>query len=138
MPSQIDIPEEKKNLDEIRKVTAWDILLVIVFIAAALSFIPVFYTSQPARVVVYKDNNVYAEYQLKTDREFNVKGYEGNMNVRIINNQVYIQSSTCKEQICVKTGKIGRSYQQLICAPNHILIEIHTNKVDKTIDAITR
>ena len=122
----------------IRTLTPWDILLLVIFIAAAVAFIPVFYANQPAKVVVYKDNAKYAEYELGIDREFTVMGYEGEMRVQIADSRVRILSSTCKEQICVKSGAIARPCQQLICAPNHVLIEIHTNNADREIDAITR
>lgn len=138
MLAQSNVTREKNSPEEIRKVTVWDIILVIVFITSATAFIPVFYINQPARIVIYKDNTVYAEYQLQPDREITIKGHEGDMNLKVYNGEVKIESSTCKEQICVKSGKIGRPFQQLICAPNHVLVEIRSPKADRDVDAITR
>lgn len=126
------------NNNEINSFTLWDILLIVILLGVAIAFIPYFYTNQPAKIVVYRDNAVSAEYSLNQDREFVVAGHDGDMVVKIDDNHVAILSSTCKEQICVKSGKISRPYQQLICAPNHVLIEIHSSKADRDVDAITR
>lgn len=130
----------KQNIFEtIRTITAWDVALIIVFIVAAVYSFPVLYAHQPATVAVYKDNTLYAEYPLSEDREFSLNGYEGPMTIRIQNGHVFVHSSTCRKQICVKSGKISKPFRQIICAPNHVLIEIHSHKkTEEKIDAITQ
>lgn len=129
----------KQNSDEkIRTLTIWDVVLILFAIAGAGYSIPIIQANKPSEVVIYKDNNLYAKYPLTVDREFSVNGHEGLMKIRIHDSHVSVCSSTCRKQICVKSGKISKPYQQLICAPNHVLIEIQSNKERDTIDAITR
>jgi hypothetical protein len=38
----------------------------------------------------------------------------------------------------VHTGHIRRSYQQIICAPNHVIVEILATHATDTPDAVVR
>jgi hypothetical protein len=50
---------------------------------------------------------------------------------------VRVLRADCPRQICVRAGAIRRSGQQIVCAPNHILIELETSS-GKGLDAITQ
>ena len=127
------------RFQKIKTVTLFDFLLIICLITGAFFSLPVIYAHQPSTVAVYKDNSLYAEYPLCEDREITLRGHEGPMKIQVQGCRVSIISSTCKEQICVKSGHISASFQQLICAPNHVLVEIRSkNKAGKEIDAITQ
>ena len=101
--------------------------------------IPVIQSHQPSTVAIYKDNAIIAEYPLSENKDIHIDGHEGPMTIVLDNEQVFIRNSTCRKQICVKSGKIRNSYQQLVCAPNHILVEIRSNKKEEEkIDAIAQ
>lgn len=131
---------KKQNVSEKIRIFTWfDLLLIILIISGAVGSIPLIRANQPSTVAIYKDNSVYAEYPLNEDREISVKGHEGPMKVRIHDGCVSVSSSTCMKQICVKSGAISKPYRQLVCAPNHVLIEIRSHKkTEQKIDAITR
>lgn len=40
------------------------------------------------------------------------------------NGEIFVMSSTCTDKICVHTGKISKSGEGIICAPNRVSIEI--------------
>ena len=87
-------------------------------------------------VAIYRDGRLAARYPLDKDRDATIQGAIGTMTVRIYQKSVRVVSSDCPEKICIMTGSIRRPAQQIICAPNHILITIGTSK--GSCDAVTR
>jgi len=127
------------TVQKIRTVTPGDILLVVGLIAGAIFSIPAIHARQPSTVAIYIDNALYAEYPLCEDREIPVRGRKGLMKIGVQECRVSVLCSTCREQICVKSGHISASFQQLVCAPNHVLVEIRSgNGAGKEIDAIAQ
>jgi hypothetical protein len=118
--------------------TFYDLIIIFILIAASLLSIPYLNNNRPSTVIIYKDNNIYAKYPLNKNREITVNGYHGPMNIEILNGRIRIVSSTCQKQICVNYGYINKSFQQLICVPNHILIEIQSKNGNSGFDAIAK
>jgi hypothetical protein len=118
--------------------TPGDAVLLLVLILGAVGAVPFIQSHSPATVVVYKDNTLYAEYPLDINNEFIIDGSVGRMKVRIGDTGVAVVSSTCSKQICLHGGVIRMPFQQLICVPNHILIEIQSKKAKEKIDAFIR
>lgn len=139
MTNQNNNPKKQYVFEKIRTFTVLDFLLILLAIGGAVSSIPIIQANQPSTVAIYKDNTLYAEYPLNEEREFLIKGHEGPMIIKIHNSHISVSSSTCRKQICVKSGAISKPFQQLVCAPNHVLIEIRSpKKAEERIDAITR
>lgn len=86
---------------------------------------------------VYKIDKVIARYPLDEDRVFSVKGINGNLEVEIKDERVRVLSSSCPHQICVDTGWISRTYEQIICAPNRVFISLKTEAEKEDIDAVS-
>lgn len=132
----------KKSQDEVNNklpvLTIGDFILIIFLIFLSAGTYSEIYTNNGSTVAVYIDNRLVAEYMLENDRIFDIKVDKGNVKVCVKNRKVSVLSSTCRRQVCVKSGKISRSYQQLVCAPNHVLIEIKGKSGEKDIDAITK
>ena len=131
---------KKQDVSEnIRTFTWFDLLLIILVMSGAVGSIPLIRANQPSTIAIYKDNSLYATYPLNEDRELSIQGRQGPMKIRIHDGFVSVSSSTCMKQICVKSGAISKSYQQLVCAPNHVLIEIQSHKKEEEkIDAISQ
>lgn len=122
----------------VKTFTSGDAVLLFVLVLSAVSAVPFIQSHSPATVVVYKDNTLYAKYPLDINNEFIIDGYEGRMKVRIADKGVAVVSSTCSKQICLHGGVIRMPFQQLICVPNHILIEIQSKNTKEKIDAFIR
>lgn len=116
----------------------FDALIILVLAAAAVAFIPAMRASAPATVVVRKDNLLLARYPIDRDVTFTVIGREGPLSISIAQKGVAVTHATCKNQVCVETGRIRRPFQQIICAPNHVIVEIVSSQATDTIDAIAR
>ena len=115
-----------------------DLLLALALAVGAAGFIPVMRASSPSTVIIKRDNSMIAHYPLTAECSLTVNGAEGTLDIRISKGSVEVTHAACRNQICVRTGPIRRPFQQIICAPNHIIVEIASSRVRDTIDAITQ
>jgi len=130
--------QQKAGQLEIKRFGPLDAAIILLLAAVAAAFIPAMRASAPSTVVVRKDNTVLARYPIDRDVTFIVKGKEGPLSIDIADKGVAVMHATCKNQVCVRTGRIRRPFQQIICAPNHVIIEITSSQAADTIDAIVQ
>jgi len=114
------------------------IIIIFFLVMGVVSSHKVLAVAERAEVVVIRDNRIVADYDLNTDGDYTIKGHEGPLSISIKNGTVSIVKAACRNQICVKTGKISMVSQQIICAPNHIVVEIRAGKGENAIDGIAR
>lgn len=75
--------------------------------------------------VVRVDGQVVRRLSLKQDTNITVEGYEGGENVIIVDEgSVYMQDADCPDKICVRTGKISRTGETIVCLPHRVVVEI--------------
>lgn len=123
----------------IKTFTVFDALIIAFFIVGGMYSVPFIQNNLPETIAVYIDNTLYGKYPLDIDKQFTVKGYEGDVVITIQDHKACVHKSSCRKQVCVKGGFISKSYQQLVCAPNHVLVEICSHdKSEEKIDAITK
>ena len=97
------------------------IIIGAICVFAAALFIGLLLLKSDGKTLIVKGNNsVIAEYPLDTDRHVELSG---NTFVRK-SGTVYMSSADCKNQICVKTGKISKRGECIVCLPNRIILEI--------------
>ena len=63
-------------------------------------------------------------YNLAEDTRFDVESNDINFTVVIENGCVWVDNSTCPEQVCVDCGKISHVGQTIACVPARLLIKI--------------
>ena len=99
----------------------WDFIVVGLLIAvAAVGFVLIRLFSAPSVTVTISQNNkIVYEGKIDEDKEICLQ----NNTVIIQNGEVFMESSNCKNQICVKHKKISRSGESIICLPNKVIIE---------------
>lgn len=114
-----------------------DALVILFIIVAAGITLPVGSKPAPAKVVIFRDNRVVADYSIDCNRTVRVNGAVGPMEIVIKNRRVFVARSSCPHGICMKSGPIERPHRQIVCAPNHIMVTI-TSSEDDSIDAIAR
>jgi hypothetical protein len=125
------------NIDRPRLLRGTDLVVIIALLVAAVAFIPFMRAESRDTVLVYKGADVIAEYPLDEDKIFYVDGVDGSLEIEIKHERVRVRSSPCRNQICVKTGWISESYEQIVCAPNHVLVLIKSEDEEEEIDAVT-
>jgi len=121
---------------QIKRFTALDFFVICILTGCIILFIPFMQSHTPDTVVVFKGNESIACYPLIKDCSFIVQGALGPIKICIKNKAVWVDSATCPERICVLTRPISKTSQQIICEPNHIVIEISPSK--DTIDGVSR
>ncbi|MDR0305631.1 MAG: NusG domain II-containing protein [Chitinispirillales bacterium] len=114
-----------------------DVFIVLIMMAGLISVFALFKSGLPDRVVVFKDNSLMAEYPLDDNIIFTVNGKNGPVIIEIKDRETKIKHVNCPHQICKRTGGISRTFGQLVCAPNNILVEIRSTKTTKSVDGVT-
>lgn len=69
-------------------------------------------------------------------RTMKIKTDYGFAEVEIGDGEVWLNSSTCPDQLCIKSGKISRSGEMLVCLPNKIVVEVKNNNDGNKIDIV--
>lgn len=52
------------------------------------------------------------------------------------NSEIYVKNSACPDKVCVRSGKISKAGESIICAPNRVAVII-SGKSDALPDALT-
>jgi hypothetical protein len=121
---------------KIRRFGPLDGVIILALAIAAVAFIPAMRASAPSTVVVRRDAEIVARYPIDRDISFTIEGKDGPLFIKIAQKGVAVTHATCKNQVCVRTGVVRRPFQQIICAPNHVIVEITSSQAADTIDAI--
>ena len=88
--------------------------------AAVLAIVLFLFKQNGKTVAVKQDNKIIAEYSLDTDREVPLTH-----NTFVIENgEVFMSHADCKNQICVKTGRISKRGECIVCLPNRVILTI--------------
>ncbi len=75
-------------------------------------------------VRIYRDGQRTAELSLKKDREASFLAKRGAISVKIQGRKVWVPESSCPRKICCLTPPMSFAGERIVCAPNHILVEI--------------
>lgn len=114
------------------------IIFIIFFISISV-FLFLFTNKSNTKVCLIKHNNDIVK-TIHLDENTNdtvVIDDEYKTVISIENGNVFVEKSTCPNQVCVHTGKISNTYQSIACIPNKVLIEIIGND-DQEVDYIAK
>lgn len=104
-----------------------DIIVILILLTGCALSIPLLSANTPQIVDIYKDNNLVATYPLASDNIVSIKGINDTMVIAIENAGVEVIDVHCPHKLCMKSGRITQQGQQIVCAPNHILVVISGN-----------
>ncbi|MCX7023724.1 MAG: NusG domain II-containing protein [Spirochaetes bacterium] len=121
------------------KPTVFDILIVILGIAVvAGSFALAWNHSGEPRAVIEAGGSTWI-YPLDEDRVVEARGPLGVTVIHIGNGGLAVESSPCRNQTCVASGRISRPGQWTACLPNGVMARIDGGASDDgALDAIVR
>ena len=66
-------------------------------------------------------------FPLEGEETVAVPGPLGNTIIRIYENQAWVESSPCDNQVCVAAGRLTRTWHFAACLPNNVLVMIEGN-----------
>ena len=115
-----------------------DIILIAAFLAigAVLAAVVLLGAEDGGKVQVRVDGNVVATYPLAIDRTVEIDGYEGGRNLLVIEDgYASVTEASCPDGICIRTGKINKKGQSIICLPNRVSVEVITGE-DTGVDIV--
>ena len=98
-------------------------LLLVIFAAGLALFL---FRSVGDTVTVTVNGEKYAEYSLSEDREVEIRVGEGYNILVIEEGRAYVRVASCPDGICSSHRPIGHDGESIICLPNKVVIEIHT------------
>ena len=107
-----------------------DLLLILILaLGLALAALGLFlFRKTGDTVTVLIDGTVQGEYRLDEDREIEIRVPDGYNILVIENGSAYIRNASCPDGICVAHRPISHSGESIICLPNKVVIEVHTQE----------
>lgn len=97
------------------------ILIAVLIVAAAVVALCTILFSKGGNTVTVKQNGkIVYEGEINQDKTLTL---EGNI-VVIEDGYAVMHSAKCKNQICVKTGKISKKGETIVCLPNKVTVQI--------------
>jgi hypothetical protein len=97
--------------------------LIIGAVAAVfiLSVVFIFsFSNQGSRVVIKQNNEIIYNQSINQNDTVDT----GSNIVIIKDGVVFMNEADCKNQICVKSGKISKKGESIVCLPNKVIVEI--------------
>ncbi|MBD3240380.1 MAG: hypothetical protein GF331_07330 [Chitinivibrionales bacterium] len=116
-----------------------DLVLICLLLVAGAAAFPLLGRTVPERVRVYRDDAIVAVFPIEEERTFTIAGAEGPVEIAITDGAAQVRHSTCRRGICMHAGPIRYPGQQIVCAPNHVIVEIqHAGSGPEQPDAVSR
>lgn len=103
------------------------ILITSILVMAGLLSI-IFYAGnrkEARQVLVTVDGQAVATLDLYKDTDMIINGYGGSTDHLVIKDgYASITEASCPDKVCVRTGKIHKSGELIVCLPNRVVVSI--------------
>ena len=98
-------------------------IVIICTVAAAFVLsvvLLVAFCGQGSRGIIKQNNEIVYSNSISINKTVNIK----TNTITVKDGEDYMSDSTCKNQICVNSGKISKKGESIICLPNKVTVEI--------------
>ncbi len=114
------------------KLRVLDYVIILVAVAITVATAVFLYGggASALQVVVEGSGKTWI-FPLGAEETLQVPGPIGTTVVRIHEKQAWIESSPCRDKLCVAAGKINRSDQWVACLPNKVFVRIKGKSNDE-------
>ena len=119
-----------------RRFALLDILIVLSVVAGLCYSMAALPRQNGTTVNVFREGHLIARYPITVDRDVVIDGAIGKLVLRIQNGTARIVSATCPRKICIAAGAIRLPSQEIVCAPNRVMITVSSDHPD--FDAFTK
>lgn len=110
------------------------VIIVFVLLIAALLFFFVRRGEAGDTVRVFVDNDLYTTLSLSDPpKEHTVVTARGSLTLSVTDAGVAVTASDCPDDICVRTGRIARRGESIVCAPLGVSVTVG----DAVLDGVT-
>lgn len=109
-----------------------DLILIIVLIIVSIGIYIgySFFAEKGTKVRIYVDKKLYEELDLSVNQSKNISTEYGTNIIKIKDNEVFVESASCDNQICVNHKAISNSKESIICIPNRLVVKIEESVDD--------
>ena len=108
-----------------QKILRGDIIVLLFgVLLCAVSFVLMFTANKNVGVFTVKTPDGVREYSLTGEYDLTVDSCGHTLRVCVAGGTVSVSDSDCPDKVCVRTGKISRAGQAIICIPAEVVIEI--------------
>lgn len=112
-----------------------DVFIIVLIIGAVFVFYALLPESGGETAVVYYDSEIIAEIPLSGSGKYTFLQVP-HMVFTAENGTVSVTESNCGDKTCMRTGKISRQGEAIICVPNKIVVEIKGSAKESGVDAV--
>ena len=113
---------------------SWILFFAAVFIICIGAFLLLTRSGTIGTVATVRvDGEVYKKINLDTVAvayDIEIKTEHGYNKIHVDKGSICVSESDCRDQICVKQGKITDDGVPIICMPHRVTIEIEGDKID--------
>ena len=114
-------------------ITKKDFILVLIVLVVGFASLILINSSDKGKTATIKvDGEIVETISLYEDNLMQVNGVE----ISCENGEICVTESTCSDKVCMRSGKISKAGEGIICAPNRVSIEIDGEKINSP-DAMT-
>lgn len=114
-----------------------DILIIVLLLGLALAVyaVPKLADGEDsAYAVITCDGEIVEEIPLDADGEYTV----GNMIFTVDGGEIFVSESSCGDKICVRTGKISRQGEAIVCVPNRTAATVEGAENNDDLDVVLK
>ncbi|MFZ5945464.1 MAG: NusG domain II-containing protein [Bacillota bacterium] len=107
------------------------ILILAVALAGWLARDLLWPDSEDKKAIVEVNGQLYKTIPLNTteNNRLNISLPNNNfVDIVSANNVIYVEDASCPDKVCIKTGKISKTGQNIVCLPNKVVILIEGEK----------
>ncbi len=104
------------------------VILSVILLSILIFLIFKFTGERGDKVIVTVDNKVVESFSLSENKEYYIENDYGRNVLIIENGYAYIKEADCPDEICVKTGKICKRNEIIVCLPHKLVISIEAYK----------
>lgn len=112
-----------------------DAFIIVLIAAAVFVFYALLPESGGETAVISRDGGVIAELDLDANGFYTCPEVP-DMVFSVENGTVSVIESGCGDKTCMRTGKISKRGEAIICVPNKIIVEIKGNSSESDVDAV--
>lgn len=100
------------------------IILAAVVVLFAASFAPYFMKAGGKYAQISVDGKVLYSLPLAQNCQQTVATEYGENTVVICDGQCYVSLADCRDEICIKRGKISKAGESIVCLPHRLIVEV--------------
>jgi len=119
------------------KLKIFDYISIIIYLAVIiLVSIAAYSGNGTAKSVSIKAAGETYIYMLDTDRTIEVKGPLGRTFIKILDSEVFVEESPCRDKLCIQAAPLNKSGEWNACMPNKVFIRISDSE-DNELDSLS-